>query len=118
MSQITIEISPETYQRVKQQARRQHQSVDSLVRHLVEQNFDAADDANGMTRVEAKPQETPQRLRERLEAAGVLRPLGPALEQQIETYGVPIHEEVREWLAQAEGPSLSEIVDQQRGPKA
>ena len=53
--------------------------------------------------------------REILEAAGHLRPLGPTLERMIIS-GVTL-EEVQDALSQAGGPSLSEIIDEQRGSK-
>lgn len=67
----------------------------------------------------ALPPETlpgPKTTEEILEAAGMLRPLGDTLRAMIVRRDIPL-EEVIAHLDAIGGPSLSEIIDEQRGPK-
>ena len=52
----------------------------------------------------------------RWQATGRVRPLSDALRRQI-IPGVTL-DEVRKALSQSAGPGLSDIIDEQRGPKA
>ena len=58
----------------------------------------------------------PHTAREVLQAAGRVRPLSDTLRRQI-IPGVNL-EEVRQALSQAVGPALSDMIQDQRGPKA
>ena len=65
-----------------------------------------------LAREKAQPQSTAEVLR----AAGRIRPLSEALRGRI-IPGVTL-DEIRSALSEAAGPSLSEIIDEQRGPRA
>ena len=102
MGILIIELSPKAYQSLQERARRAGKPPQTLSQEILEK----------VLREEAQP---PRTAREILEASGRLRPLGPLLRRRI-IPGVTL-EEVRTSLAKAEGPSLSEIVLEQRGPK-
>lgn len=104
MSTITIDLPLETYKRIEAQARRTGQDPAMLSRELLESALQAREAAQ------------PRAAREVLQAAGRVRPLGATLRNRI-TPAVTL-EEVRMILRQAAGPSLSEIIQEQRGTKA
>jgi hypothetical protein len=99
---LTIELSPEAYDQLRRRAEEAGKAPEALSRELLE---DALRDE----------QPPPKSAREILEAAGMVRPLGPYLESKI-IPGVTL-EEVQRILTEAGGPSLSEIILEQRGPK-
>ena len=103
MSAIRIDIPKETYQRLAEQARRAGKAPEAFTRELVETALEAWEGAQ------------PRTTREALQAAGRIRPLSEPLQRRI-IPGVTL-DEVRAAMAEAAGPSLSEIVLQQRGPK-
>ena len=103
MSAIVIDVPPETYKRLEQQARRAGKAPEAFTRELVE------------SALEAWAETQPKTAREVLEALGRIRPLGETLRRKI-IPGVTL-DEVRVALTQAAGPSLSEIVLEQRGPR-
>ena len=103
MNTTTIDLSPETYKRLEAQALRAGQAVEVLSRQLLENALKAQE--------EARPRTT----REVLQAAGRARPLSEALRNKI-LPGVTL-DEVRAILAHAAGPSLSDIIQEQRGVK-
>jgi predicted transcriptional regulator len=104
MTTMTIELKPETYARIAKQAKEQGRTPVELTQELVE---------NSVETETATPAKT---ARELLEEAGMLRPLGDELKSMIGD-SPPSLDEVIEILSNAGGPSLGEILDQQRGPK-
>ena len=103
MSSITIDLPLETYQRLEAQARRIGQDPATLSRELLESALHARESAQ------------PQTARGALLAAGRVRPLSTTLRGKI-IPAVTV-EEVRKILKQAGGPSLSEIILDQRGSR-
>ncbi len=103
MNTITIDLSPETYKRLQEQAHRTGQAVEVLSRELLESAL--------------KPSEVvrPRTTREVLQAVGRARPLSATLRSKI-LPDVTL-DEVRAILAHAAGPSLSDIIQEQRGGK-
>lgn len=102
MSTIVLDIPAETYQRLEEQARRAGKPPETFTRELLE----AALEAHEVAR--------PKTAREILQASGRARPLSETLRRKI-IPGVTL-EEVRTALGRAAGPSLSEIILEQRGP--
>lgn len=103
MHTIMVDLPPESYQRLVEQAHRLGQAPAALSRMLLEAALQA---------YEAAP---PKMAREILEAAGRIRPLSDTLRRKI-IPGVTL-DEVRAILSQASGPSLSDIIQEQRGEK-
>ena len=103
MHTITINLSPEIYQRLAAQARQVGQAPEALSRALLETALQAREAAQSRT------------VRDVLDAAGRLRPLSATLRRKI-IPGVTL-DEVRIILTQASGPALSDIIQEQRGPK-
>jgi hypothetical protein len=99
---ITIELSDDAYEQLRQRAEQAGKPLAVMSRELLEAALGAERPA-------------PKSAREILEAAGRIRPLGPVLERKI-IPGVT-HDQVRAALTRAGGPSLSEIVLANRGPK-
>jgi DNA-binding phage protein len=104
MPTMLLDIPTEIYEQLEAQARQAGTTPEALTRELLETALHAQE----------KPQ--PQTAREVLQAAGGVRPLSDALRQQI-IPGVTL-DEVRKALSEAAGPTLSEIIQEQRGPKA
>jgi len=103
MSTIVIDIPPETYRRLAEQAHRAGKAPEVFTRELLESAIQAHEEAQ------------PRTAREVLQAAGRIRPLSETLRRKI-IPGVTLNK-VQMALSQAAGPSLSEIILQQRGPK-
>lgn len=103
MSTIVIDIPPETYERLEEQARKAGKAPETLTRELLETALQARDEAR------------PRTAREVLQALGRVRPLSETLRSKI-IPGVTL-DEVRIALTHTAGPSLSEIILEQRGPK-
>jgi hypothetical protein len=103
MNTIVIDIPPETYRRLQEEARAAGKAPEALTRELVETALGVG-----------QPMRSSQ-TREALAASGRIRPLSPSLRQRI-IPGVTL-EEVRQALTQRAGPSLSEIILEQRGAK-
>jgi hypothetical protein len=104
MSTIVIEVPPETYRQLQEQSRRAGKAPEVFSRELLETALQAYDQ-------EAQPRTT----REVLSASGRVRPLSENLRRKI-IPGVTL-DEVRTILRQAPGPSLSEIILEQRGTR-
>jgi hypothetical protein len=100
---MVINIPAELYAQLEAQARQTGTTPEALTRALLE--------------IALHAQEKPQRrtAREVLRAAGRVRPLRDTLRRQI-IPGVTL-DEVRKTLSQAAGPSLSDIIQEQRGSK-
>jgi len=104
MNTIMIDLPPETYKRLEEQAHRTGQAPEALGRKLLE----TALQEWGTTR--------PRTAREILQATGRTRSLSATLRDKI-IPGVTL-DEVRTILSQTSGPSLSEIINEQRGMKS
>ena len=99
---MTVDIPLETYQRVVRLAHQVGKAPDEWARELIE------------TALLTHEQVHPRTTAEILQAAGRVRALSESLRDKI-IPGVTL-DEVRAALAQAAGPSLSEIVSERRGP--
>jgi predicted DNA-binding protein len=103
MNTITIDIPPETYRRLEEQSRRAGKAPETFTRELLELALQANEEIQ------------PQTARAVLQAAGRVRLLSDNLRRKI-IPGVTL-DEVRTILSQAAGPTLSEIIQEQRGAK-
>lgn len=103
MGTIVVDVSPETYKRLEEEARRTGKSPEVLTRELLEASLRACESAAN------------KKTREILQASGKARPLGKNLRRKI-IPGVSL-DEVRVSLNRAGGLPLSEIVLKQRGPR-
>ena len=103
MSTLVIDLPPEIYKRLEERARQLGQAPEELSRALLEAALQSSEVAQ------------PTTAREVLEAAGRIRPLSSTLRRKI-LPGVTL-DEVRALLSQAAGPSLSDIIQAQRGEK-
>ena len=103
MHTIVIDLSPETYKRLKEKAQNAGQAVEVLSRELLE---------TALTSLEVGRRQTARTV---LRAAGRTRLLSDALRSKI-IPGVTLHE-VRAILSRAAGPSLSDLIEEQRGTK-
>ncbi len=99
MSAITIDISPEIYRQLEEEARKVGKAPEDLTREFLEAALHAREEV------------------EKRKIQEVLQPtsLSESLKRKI-IPGVTL-DEVRKILTQAGGPSLSEIISEQRGPK-
>lgn len=104
MSTITIELPLLTYQTLKEQARRAGKPTEVLTVELIERGLRTSDSGAVAT------------TREVLSQAGRVSPLSDALRRKI-IPDVPL-DQVRAALTRAGGPSLSEVIDEQRGAKS
>lgn len=104
MPTMVINMPAELYEQLEAQARQTGTTPEALTRELLE--------------IALHAQEKPQRrtAREVLQTAGRIRPLSDTLRRQI-IPGVTL-DEVCKALSQAAGPSLSDIIQEQRGPTA
>lgn len=105
MTTLTLELQPELYARLVQEAARLGQPVETLVAEWLERRF---------------PPPVPSGERERaiavLREAGLLTELGPELKQRAAQATMSL-EEIQAIFARVGGKPLSEIVLEQRGPK-
>jgi hypothetical protein len=126
MVKLVIELSPKAYEQLRQRAEQSGQSPEALAGALLEAALQAAQAqpttaSTGATTAQQpgaadRPSAPPGRTtREILAAAGHLRPLGPTLERLI-IPGVTL-DELHEATKGLEGPLVSEIILEQRGPK-
>jgi hypothetical protein len=103
MSTIVLNIDPELYKQISAEAKARGQAMEEYSRELFESAF------------EKRRKSSKETARELLEAAGMLRPLGDELRKLI-TSDVPLDEIVEE-VSKAGGPTLTEILQEHRGPK-
>jgi hypothetical protein len=103
MSTIVIDISPESYRRLEEQSRRAGKAPETFSRELLELALQANEERQGQT------------TRAVLQTSGRVRSLSDNLRRKI-IPGVTL-DEVRVTLSEAIGPSLSEIILDQRGAK-
>lgn len=102
MSTIVIDVPPEIYRQLQEQSRRAGKAPEVFSRELLETALQTYQDVQHRT------------TREVLGAMGRIRPLSENLRRKI-IPGVTLTE-VQTILAQATGPTLSEIIREQRGP--
>ena len=102
MDTIVVELPSAAYERLRRHAEKVGKTPADLSRELLVAALDAPAPARKATQ-------------EILQAAGLLSSLSPALRQKINP-DVTL-EEVRTALSRAGGPSLSEIISTQRGPR-
>ena len=100
---LVLSLSAEVYSRLQERAAQLRKPMEKVSEEILE---------------EALAKELPRRqvARRILEEAGELRPLGDELRGLIVRLDIPL-EEVRAALGTWEGPSLSEIIIEQRGPR-
>jgi hypothetical protein len=100
---MVIDIPPQTREQLEEQARKTGKTMEALACELIE------------TALETRQEARPKTAREVLQAAGRIRSLSDTLRRKI----IPnvTLEEVRLALTQARGPSLSDIILEQRGSK-
>ena len=103
MTTIIIDLPPEIYKRLEEQARKAGQAPEALSRELLQ------------TALQTREAPQPSATREVLQAAGRVRPLSATLRSKI-IPGVTL-DEVRKALTQAAGPSLGDIIREQRGTR-
>lgn len=103
MSTIVIDIPPETYKQLEEQSRRAGKAPEVFTRELLE------------TALKTYQKTQPRTTRDVLRDLGRVRPLSETLRRKI-IPGVT-HAEVQTILAQAPGPTLSEIILDQRGAR-
>jgi hypothetical protein len=100
MHTIQIDLSPEAYKRLEEQARKANQPPEKLGRELLE------------TALQAHAISSSRTTREVLQAAGRVRALSATLRSKI-IPGTTL-DEVRTALTRAAGPSLSDLIREQR----
>ena len=136
MNTLVVEISPEVYETLSIQARVHGKTTPEYSRYLLEtairrtaENLSSEQATTDVVRdtdvayavVSSVPTETlpvsrRKTAREILEEAGMVRLLGDELTSLIGD-DIPSLEEIIDALSVAGGPSLTEILDEQRGPK-
>ncbi|HRJ42733.1 MAG: hypothetical protein KJZ86_10795 [Caldilineaceae bacterium] len=136
MNRLIVELSPEVNAVLVSQARAQGKTTAEYACDLIESGIRRSTENSSSARtaadvvkdadaayvvvspapIEAKPVPRPKTAREILEAAGMVRLLGDELTSLIGN-DVPALDEVIDALSATDGPSLTEILDQQRGPK-
>lgn len=104
MPTMFIHLPTDLYEQLEAQARQAGTTPEALTRELL------------WAALHAHEKPRPHTAREVLQAAGRVRPLSDTLRRQI-IPGVNL-EEVRQALSQAVGPALSDMIQDQRGPKA
>ena len=110
MSTLVINIPAKTYEYLVAKANETGKSPEMLASELVEATYGIRNGISQQSR-----NDDPQQVRKVLEQLGQARPLSEILRAMI-IPGVTL-EEVIETLSQTPGPSLGQIVDEQRGPK-
>lgn len=104
MSQLTIDLRPDVFERLRRKAALTGKPIELLASELLAE------------RLPNENQDERARAREILRAAGLLTELGPELKQRAAQSTASL-EEVSAALSRAGGKPLSEIVIEQRGPK-
>ena len=136
MNRLIVEISPEVHEALVIQAKTYGKSATEYARQLIEmgvrrtaKNLSSAQATTDAVKDRDVPYDVisysiptetvsaphPKTVREYLEEAGMVVDLGDELRSLI-IPGVTL-EEVQQILADAAGPSLTEILDEHRGPK-
>lgn len=104
MSQLTIDLPQELFERLRRAAERTGKPVETLASDLLSEQLPAAELSER------------ERAHEVLRAAGLLTELGLELKRQAATATLSL-EEIQAILSRAGGKPLSEIVIEQRGPQ-
>lgn len=104
MSQLTIDLRPDDFERLRRAAARTGKPIELLASELLAE------------RLPTENQDEREQARAILRAAGLLTELGPELKQRAAQSTASL-EEVSAALSRAGGKPLSEIVIEQRGPK-
>ena len=108
MTTLTLELAPDLYERLRQEAERKGESVKNAAQELLAERLSALPSPAQMSERE--------RVREALRAAGLLTELGPEMKKRAQQATMTL-EEVRAALDRAGGPPLSELILEMRGPK-
>ena len=106
MTTLTLELPPEAYRRLHEEAHRQGKSPQLVAQEWLIERLSPLNPA---------PDSTREQVRRALRAAGLLVGLSPDLRRRADPTVQP--EDVEASLARAGGKPLSEIVLEQRGPK-
>ena len=104
MTTLKLELSPDTYRRLREEADRLGKPVQDVARALLTERL-----ASPLARSMGER----DRVRQALRDAGLLVALGPGLRARADS--TVRLEDVEAFLARAAGPSLSEIIIEQRG---
>jgi hypothetical protein len=107
MTALTLELSPDLYDRLRAEAARRGASAETVVEGWLAERLPPPRPA---------PPTDRERATEALRAAGLLAELSPE-EKERAAQATMTLEEVQAAFARAAGPPLSEIVLEQRGPK-
>ncbi|MCL4832925.1 MAG: hypothetical protein KJZ86_10805 [Caldilineaceae bacterium] len=113
MNTLVITIADNTLRNLEQKSQSTGKSSAQIAADLVEDVFGVT--TNGGSPHSDIDREEQKIIRDCLQEAGLIVRMGDSLRRQIR-YDVTLSEVV-DILAEAGGPSLSEIVDEQRGPK-
>lgn len=114
MNTLVIAVADSTLHNLEQQGQSAGKSSAQIAADLIEDVFGST--VNGSHHYFGLDTEEPKTIREYLQEAGLVVTMSDSLRRHIR-YDVTL-DEVVDILAEAGGPSLSEIVDTQRGPKA
>jgi len=105
---VTLELTPDAYKILGQLAKRGGKSIESTAQELLTEKLTSLPPSTESTELE--------QVQEALRAAGLLTELGPEMKKRAEQASLTL-EEVRAALDRSEGPSLSEVILEMRGPK-
>lgn len=105
MTSVTVELTPDIYDRLQAEAERQGQPVAAIIEAWVVEHLQTP----------VAPTER-ERVRAVMAAAGLLTDLSPDL-QRLAAQSTATLEDVQAAFARAGGPPLSDTVLEQRGPK-
>ena len=100
---VTLDLSPDTYQRLNEEAQRRGKPIEAVAEALLVERL-------------ATPMSERERATEVLRAAGLLAEPGPEMKGRAARSTATLAE-VQAALAKGTGKTLSEIVIEQRGPK-
>jgi hypothetical protein len=103
MTTVTLDLPPDTYRRLNEEAHRQGKPIEAVAEALLAEQL-------------AAPLSERDRATELLRAAGLLAEPGPEMKERA-TRSTATLAEVQAALAKGTGKTLSEIVIEQRGPK-
>ena len=114
MNTLVISVADDTLRNLERKAHSAGKSSAQVAADLVEDVFGTT--VNGGLYQSEIATKKPKSIRDYLEEAGLIVKMNESLRKRIR-YDVTL-DEVIDILAEAGGPSLSEIVDEQRGPRA
>ena len=106
MTELTVQLAPDEYQRLREEAVRQGKSPQTVAAEWLVEKLNLPSAASAGDR---------ELVRQTLRAAGLLAELGPHLRERADPT-VPL-DDVNEALRRAGGKPLSQVVLEQRGPK-